>query len=124
VVQDTELYRHLLGIEKPWTVARVELSVKEQRVDVVVEHRAGEEFGCPECGKKFGVYDHAEEQEWRDAHDVSGIHSCLLQLVQQILPVSRVGCGRARGGRDRHTRHPREPSRGSANAAARAMNYR
>jgi transposase len=39
--------------------------VKEQRVDVVVEHRAGEEFGCPECGKKFGVYDHAEERSWR-----------------------------------------------------------
>jgi transposase len=64
-VQDTELYRHLLGIEKPWKVARVELGVKEQRVDVFVEHKSGEEFTCPECGKKLGVYDHAEERTWR-----------------------------------------------------------
>lgn len=64
-MQDTELYRHLLGIEKPWAVARVELSVKDQRVDVFVEHKAGEEFTCPECGRKLGVYDHAEERTWR-----------------------------------------------------------
>jgi transposase len=64
-MQDTELYRHLLGIEKPWTVARVELTVKEQRVDVFVEHKPGDEFTCPECGKKLGVYDHAEERTWR-----------------------------------------------------------
>jgi transposase len=64
-VKDTELYRHLLGIEKPWTVARVDLAVKEQRVDVFVEHKPGEEFTCPECGKKLGVYDHAEERTWR-----------------------------------------------------------
>jgi transposase len=64
-VQDTELYRHLLGIEKPWSVSRVALDVKEQRVDVFVEHKPGEEFACPECGKKLGVYDHAEERTWR-----------------------------------------------------------
>jgi transposase len=64
-VQDTELYRHLLGIEKPWTVARVALAVSEQRVHVFVEHKAGEEFACPECGKKLGVYDHAEERTCR-----------------------------------------------------------
>jgi len=41
-VQDTELYRHLLAIEKPWKVARVALAVKEQRADVFVEHKQGE----------------------------------------------------------------------------------
>jgi len=64
-MQDTELYRHLLGIEKPWTVTRVELAVKEHRVDVFVEHKAGQEFTCPECDQKLGVYDHAEERTWR-----------------------------------------------------------
>lgn len=34
-------------------------------MDVFVEHKPGEEFTCPECGKKFGVYDHAEERTWR-----------------------------------------------------------
>ena len=64
-MQDRELYRHLLGIEKPWSVARVELTVKEQRVDVFVEHKPGDEFTSPECGKKLGVCDHAEERTWR-----------------------------------------------------------
>jgi len=64
-VQDTELYRHLLGIERPWKVARVEVAVKERRVDVFVEHKPGEAFACPECGKTLGVYDHAEERSWR-----------------------------------------------------------
>jgi len=64
-VKDTELYRHLLGIEKPWNVARVELDVKEQQVNVFVEHKAGQEFTCPECERKLGVYDHAEERSWR-----------------------------------------------------------
>lgn len=30
-MRDIELYRHLLGLELPWTVSRVELSVKEPR---------------------------------------------------------------------------------------------
>jgi transposase len=35
-MRDTELYRHLLGLEAPWSVAPVELNAKEQRVDVMV----------------------------------------------------------------------------------------
>jgi hypothetical protein len=33
-MRDVELYRHVLGLESPWTVARVDLGVTEQRVDV------------------------------------------------------------------------------------------
>lgn len=40
-MRDTELYRHLLGLESPWTVAKVDLSVSTQRVDVFVEHPQG-----------------------------------------------------------------------------------
>jgi hypothetical protein len=36
-MRDIELYRHLLGLEKPWTVTKVALEVKEQRVDVWVD---------------------------------------------------------------------------------------
>jgi hypothetical protein len=32
-MRDTELYQRLLGLEPPWKVARVELDVKQQRVD-------------------------------------------------------------------------------------------
>jgi len=38
-MQDMELYRHLLGLEEPWTVREIKLAIAEQRVDVWVEHR-------------------------------------------------------------------------------------
>ena len=37
-MRDTELYRHLLGLEAPWFVSGVELDVKGQRVEVHAEH--------------------------------------------------------------------------------------
>ncbi len=33
-MQDTELYRHVLGLETPWKVASVKLDVHGGRVDV------------------------------------------------------------------------------------------
>jgi hypothetical protein len=41
-MRDVELYQQLLGVVSPWTVGRVELSVKSERVDIWVEHG-------PEC---------------------------------------------------------------------------
>ncbi|MEZ0228736.1 MAG: ISL3 family transposase [Planctomycetota bacterium] len=65
-MRDTELYRHLLGLVPPWTVARVELNVKEQKVDVWAEHDADQVWCCPECGEsKLPLYDHSEERTWR-----------------------------------------------------------
>jgi len=40
-MRDTELYRQLLGLEPPWEVSRVELSVAEERVDVWAVHPRG-----------------------------------------------------------------------------------
>jgi transposase len=37
-MRDVELYRHLLGLEAPWTVRSVELNVQGQRVDVWAGH--------------------------------------------------------------------------------------
>jgi len=70
-MRDTELYRQLLGLASPWTVTRVELAVKEQRVDVWTGHPEGERWPCPECGALLPLYDHTEEREWR--HLVSTI---------------------------------------------------
>jgi transposase len=64
-MRDTDLYRYLLSIEAPWTVARVELDVKQQRVDVWTEHRRGVRWPCPECGAELATYDHADERAWR-----------------------------------------------------------
>jgi transposase len=64
-MRDTELYRHILGIESPWTVSKVELSTEKKRVDVWAEHKANATFCCPECGAPAGLHDHAEERVWR-----------------------------------------------------------
>lgn len=64
-MRDVELYRYVLGLESPWAVARVELSVTEQRVDVWAEHGDGHRWACSECGTDLPLYDHAEERAWR-----------------------------------------------------------
>jgi transposase len=64
-VRDTELYRRLLGLEPPWKVARVELDVKQRRVDVYAEHGKRKTWPCPECDAPCGLHDHDEERTWR-----------------------------------------------------------
>ena len=64
-MQDTELYRTLLGLEAPWTVERVELDVPQQRVDVHASHGEGLQWPCPDCGAALPIYDHSEERSWR-----------------------------------------------------------
>lgn len=64
-MEDRELYRHVLGLEEPWRVERVQLDVKRERVDVWAEHGEGIRWPCPECGELFSVYDHAPERSWR-----------------------------------------------------------
>jgi transposase len=64
-MRDVELYRRLLGIEAPWEVKSVDLSLACQRVDVVVGHGRGVRWRCPECGAELSTYDHAERRAWR-----------------------------------------------------------
>src|SRR3989441_2840991 len=84
-MRDTELYRQLLGLESPWTVTRVELAVKTQRVDVWADHPEGERWPCPECATPLGLYDHAEERAWRH------LDSCQFQTYLHARP-PRVRC--------------------------------
>jgi transposase len=84
-MRDTDLYRHLLGLETPWTVARVELSVKEQRVDVWAEHAEGTSWPCPECGAQLAIYDHAPDRAWRH------LDSCQFMTFLRARP-PRVKC--------------------------------
>lgn len=84
-MRDTELYRHLLGIESPWTIVRVELDVKQQRVEVFAEHRGGTRWRCPECDADLATYDHAAERVWRH------LDSCQFQTYLRARP-PRVKC--------------------------------
>jgi transposase len=64
-MESVELYKHLLGLNSPWTVDRVELDMAHQRIDVHVGHGPGARFECPECGQELAVYDHQAERTWR-----------------------------------------------------------
>lgn len=84
-MRDVELYRILLGLTPPWTVSRVELNVKEQKVDVWAEHAVDERWACPDCGACFALYDHSEERSWRH------LDSCQFQTFLHARP-PRVEC--------------------------------
>lgn len=63
-MHDTDLYAKLLGLDKPWTVAKVELKLEALEVHVFVEHGA-HEWRCPECDSVCSLYDHQGERIWR-----------------------------------------------------------
>ena len=84
-MRDTVLYPHLLGLEAPWTVEKVELDVKSQRVDVWVGHPRRHRWPCPECGTACSLYDHAPERMWRH------LDSCQFQTFLHARP-PRVKC--------------------------------
>jgi len=64
-MRDTELYRHLLGLSAPWSVDRVEMNIKERRVDVFARHSTQKSWPCPECEASCPLHDHDEERTWR-----------------------------------------------------------
>ena len=63
-MQDTKLFETILGLARPWHVARVELNTTSQRVDVWVEHD-DTRWPCPECAATLACWDHVEERTWR-----------------------------------------------------------
>ena len=59
-----EHYTRLLGLEAPWAVTRVKLSVERLRLDIFVEYNQLDGI-CPECGKACHVYDRSPSRIWR-----------------------------------------------------------
>jgi len=64
-MQDRELYRRILGVESPWKVERVELSLAESEVHVFLEHEEQARWPCPECHVECALHDHQPERRWR-----------------------------------------------------------
>jgi transposase len=60
----TKHYRQLLGLDAAWEVSDVDLSLEDNRVDILVTHRGGP-VACPECGETCSIADHAPERTWR-----------------------------------------------------------
>jgi hypothetical protein len=100
-MRDTELYRQVLGLDAPWEVTRVELSMDRGKVDVWADHKRGTRMACPECGRELAVYDHGEERSWRHldtcqfltylAHAVFGAVDSRRPGVQRGEPRQRLG---------------------------------
>jgi transposase len=51
-MRDKDLYAKILGIESPWAVTDVDLSVEDGEVKVKVETEPGTKLTCPKCGKE------------------------------------------------------------------------
>ncbi|HET6611188.1 MAG TPA: ISL3 family transposase [Kofleriaceae bacterium] len=82
-MRDRDLYAKILGIEAPWKVVDVELSLKGGDVTVRVEHE-GKKLRCPECGAESGRYD-ARERRWRH------LDTCQYRTIL-VAKVPRVSC--------------------------------
>lgn len=82
-MRDVELYRALLGLTAPWTVAGVDVDLKGQQVVVRVEAGPGP-YPCPECGTPTTRYD-SKPRRWR--------HLDTMQFTTWIeAEVPRVAC--------------------------------
>jgi hypothetical protein len=97
-MRDVELYRLLLGIEAPWEVQSVDLSVADQKVDVMVGHAKRVRWPCPECGTERSVYDHAEERACAILTP-AGLSPGFTPARRGFLPCSRGAPGAAAVGR-------------------------
>lgn len=71
------MYQQLLGLQKPWTVDRVELDVAKQRVDVFAKHDKPKSWPCPECGKSCGLHDHAPSAPGGTWIAAASKHTCM-----------------------------------------------
>lgn len=83
-MRDKQLYQQILGIEAPWRVTDVDLSVREDEVKVYVAAKAGMRHCCPHCGKRCAGYDR-RERRWRH------LDTCQFKTIL-IADVVRVAC--------------------------------
>lgn len=82
-MKDTQLYSQILGIEKPWKVTDVKVSLPEDEVEVIVEH-GGSKLSCPKCGETCPGYD-KRRRRWRH------LDTCQLKTLL-VADVPRVEC--------------------------------
>ena len=63
-MRDKDLYKQILGIQAPWMVTEVELSMAAGEVAVHVAHDTGVRLTCSHCGYPGPGYDH-RSRTWR-----------------------------------------------------------
>ena len=82
-MKDTQLYSQILGIEQPWRVIDVQVSLADDEVEVRVE-RGGGKLICPKCGNACPGYD-KRHRRWRH------LDTCQLKTLL-VADVPRVEC--------------------------------
>jgi transposase len=96
-MDDRTLHPAILGLQAPWAVARVELRVEPDEVEVWVVAEAGTPHACPDCAVVSAIHDHVERR-WRH------LDTCQFQTVL-CARVPRVHCA-THGGRTTRVRRP------------------
>jgi len=82
-MRDTQLYSQILGIEKPWKVIDVQVSLADDEVEVSVEYGGGK-LRCSKCGKICPGYD-KRQRRWRH------LDTCQLKTLL-VADIPRVEC--------------------------------
>jgi transposase len=85
-MQDCELYGRILGIESPWSVARVELQLSAGQVHIYLHHSEQPQWPCAECDALCRLYDHQAERRWRH------LDTCQYQTILHA-SAPRTECG-------------------------------
>ncbi len=63
-MQDRDLYAQLLGLEPPWEVVEVDISMQDHSVQVFVALRPDAPTPCPECCEPCPRHD-TRTRSWR-----------------------------------------------------------
>jgi transposase len=84
-LDSTSFYAHILGLNSPWLVSKVDLNTGLGEVRVYVRHAAEDALICPECGLGGPIHDHAPERTWRH------LDTCQFQTLL-VCSVPRVTC--------------------------------
>ncbi|NOX90178.1 MAG: transposase family protein [Calditrichaeota bacterium] len=66
-MNDKELYRQILGISGPWEVAKVDLNIEDEKVDIEIIYKSNKAL-CQECGTECDIYDHSGKRAWRHSN--------------------------------------------------------
>ena len=80
-MKDTQLYSQILGIEKPWKVTDVQVSLANDEVEITVDHGSGK-LTCPKCGKACSGYD--KRQRRRRHLDTCQLKTLLMAEVPRV----------------------------------------
>ena len=83
-MRDKELYKQIMGIQTPWKVTDVELSVDAGEVRVHIKQEAGTQQICPHCGTHCSGYD-KHQRKWRH------LDTCQFKTIL-VAEVPRVRC--------------------------------